>query len=188
MADVNALIASLRSVSPGALKQAQGPQTLSYPWMANTEGPLILPTRKTTKPSTPSPVTPSPVTPEPVTPTYIPPTDTSAGSYGITNQPMQQSDWDKLNADYASAYNQAMQSGMSAEDWTKTPTYGNWQTTVLSSVGKTNDPAKLTKDINWLSSQENLNDPVYGDWYKTLLQAEQEKLNQLYPSDFNYFE
>jgi len=184
MADGSALIAALRSATPVDLKQASGPQTLSFPWMARTEGPLVLPTRKSAKPTPVTPVTPSPV--QPVEPVYTPPTDTSVGNYGVETKPMQQTDWDKLNADYASAYNQAMQQGLSPEQWSQTPVFGNWQKTVLSGVEKTSDPTKLTGDINWLSS--NINDPVYGDWYQTLLSAEQQKLNQLYPQNYDYFE
>lgn len=202
MADGSALIAALRSATPVDLKQASGPQTLSFPWMARTEGPLVLPTRKSAKPTPVTPVTPSPVQPvepiipdvidsipvitKPIEPVYTPPTDTSVGNYGVETKPMQQTDWDKLNADYASAYNQAMQQGLSPEQWSQTPVFGNWQKTVLSGVEKTSDPTKLTGDINWLSS--NINDPVYGDWYQTLLSAEQQKLNQLYPQNYDYFE
>lgn len=194
MADGSALIAALRAETPAALKQASGPKTLSYPWMARTEGPLVMPTRKA--PVSPTPSSPAPSVPAPSglmqsipQAVYTLPTETQPGMYGIPNQPIQQTDWDKLNADYANMYNQALQSGVTDEQWAQTPVFGNWKQTVLGGVSRTDDLNKLKRDISALSTPESLSHPIYGDWWKQLLAAEQERLNMLnnlnysYPSD-----
>jgi hypothetical protein len=201
MADGSALIAALRAGTPAALKQASGPQTLSYPWMARTEGPLVIPTRKapvSPTPSSPTPSSPTPSVPVPFitvpsVPTsviqqavYTPPTETEPGMYGIPNQPIQQTDWDKLNADYANMYNQALQSGITNEQWAQTPVFENWKQTVLGGVSRTDDPNKLKSDISALSSPEALNNPIYGDWFKQLLATEQERLNMLNNLNYSY--
>ncbi len=187
MADGNALIAALRGATPAPLRQAQGPQALSYPWMSRSEGPLVIPTRKIPSvqtppvvptPSVPTPSVPTPSVPKPTQPVYTPPTEIDVGVYGIPNQPVQQTDWDKLNADYAAQYNQALQSGMTEEQWAKTPVFENWKQTVLNAVGNTQDVNKLTSDINALQ-KGGVDNPIYGDWWKQLLSEEQNRLNQL---------
>jgi hypothetical protein len=189
MADGSSLIAALRAGTPAALKQASGPQTLSYPWMARTEGPLVMPTRNI--PSSPSPAIPAPPIPAPSIPkpsipqaVYTPPTETEPGIYGIPNQPIEQTDWDRLNADYANMYNQALQTGMSEQQWAQTPVFENWKQTVLGGVSRTDDPNKLKSDIAALSTPETLSHPIYGDWFKQLLETEKDRLNML--NNLNY--
>jgi len=199
MADGSSLIAALRAGTPAALKQASGPQTLSYPWMARTEGPLVMPTRNipsSSSPSIPAPTIPAPTISESSNSesgipqaVYRAPTETEPGIYGIPNQPIGQTDWDKLNADYANMYNQALQTGMSDQEWAQTPVFENWKQTVLGGISRTYDPNKLESDIAALSTPESLSHPIYGDWFKQLLETNKNRLNMLnnlysYPSDF----
>jgi len=196
MAESNALIAALRGATPAPLRQAQGPQALYYPWMSRSEGPLVMPTRDT--PSTQTPPNEEVVVAPPPSfdsssqePVYIAPTETNIGVYGIPNQPVQQTDWDKLNADYANQYNQAMQGGMTDEQWAQTPVFENWKQTVLDSVRKTTDQNKLQSDIDWFR-KTGFDDPVYGDWWKQVMNEQENRLKQLselydsYNFDYNF--
>lgn len=99
--------------------------------------------------------------------------------------PVTQSDWDKINANYGTAYQNAISAGMTPEQWIASPEFSNWQNTVLGAVSNTYDPNKLQGDISTLSGM--VNDPLYGQNYQKIIAAEQARLNALGYGNNNEF-
>ena len=184
MADAsNPLIAALRANSPASARQASGPVALNYPWMQNT---VLLP-REPTGGTTSGGTTSGGTTPRVTTPikkTPIKPPD--------TNQTMQMSnsDWSNLNANYSTAYQNALGNDMTDAQWVATPEFGNWKSKVLTGITNTNDMDRIQKNIDFLGPITNT--PDYGSWYAELLNANKDRINKLnstnpYDENLNQF-
>ena len=190
----NPLIAALRANSPAPARQASGIKDISTGVIFNTpETDYVYTPRGTsgtgttgtgttgngttgtggtstaggTKAPPPNPANnwiTDPVIPEP----YV-----SPGQKGKTYQ----TDWDSLNATYASDYTKAQAAGITPQEWANSPKFKAYQTEVINRAANTFDTDKLASDI--AAIEKGFDDPVYGDNYRKIVAAEKARLEYL---------
>ena len=199
----NPLIAALRANSPAPARQASGIEDISTGKIFNTlsgtggtggtgttgtggtgttgtggagttgtGGTGTTGTGGTFVPKEPTPVTPVPEN-NWITDPFIPAPYVSPGPKSKTYQ----TNWDDLNATYASDYTKSQAAGITPQEWANSPKFKAYQTEVINRAANTFDTDKLASDI--ASMEQGFDNPVYGDNFRKIVAAEKARLEYL---------
>ena len=88
-----------------------------------------------------------------------------------------QTNWDDLNATYASDYAKSQAAGITPQEWANSPKFKAYQTEVINRAANTFDTDKLASDI--ASMEQGFDNPVYGDNFRKIVAAEKARLAYL---------